>query len=76
MSSGGNGAVPSGGGHNFFKERPFSSFPAGWEPVKPKCIEAITELHCANNLKFCINTPTTIMINNLISCILKSINND
>tara|TARA_B100000497_G_scaffold49834_1_gene57386 strand:- start:71 stop:598 length:528 start_codon:yes stop_codon:yes gene_type:complete len=47
-----------------------------YNKVKPKCIEAITELHCANNLKFCINNPTTIMINELISCILKSINND
>ena len=47
-----------------------------YNKVKPKRIKAITELHCANNLKFFIYNPTTMMINGLINCIISSINND
>jgi hypothetical protein len=37
FSSGGKAAEPSGGGQRFFLGFPVSSFPAGWEALRPNC---------------------------------------
>tara|TARA_B100001996_G_C18613919_1_gene574896 strand:+ start:231 stop:758 length:528 start_codon:yes stop_codon:yes gene_type:complete len=47
-----------------------------YNKVEPKCISVIKESHCANNLKFFIYKPTTIMINGIINCIINYIINN
>jgi len=44
--------------------------------IKTKYISAITELHCANNLKFFTYNPTSLIICSLINCSIISISND